>query len=150
MESVLRGAAIYLFLMLVFRISGKRMLSQMTAFDLVLLLIIGEASSQALIGEDFSFVNAAIVIATLVLVERAFVYLKQASPALDRWLDDAPLVVAAHGRVLPQRMRTAHLDEGDIVEAARAAHGLETMDDVKYAVLERDGSISIIPRRIPR
>jgi uncharacterized membrane protein YcaP (DUF421 family) len=58
MESVLRATAIYVFLLLVFRITGKRSLAQITAFDFVLLLIIGEATQQALLGEDFSVINA--------------------------------------------------------------------------------------------
>lgn len=147
MEAVLRGAAIYLFLLLVFRISGKRVLSQMTPFDLVLLLIIGESASQGLMGEDYSVVNAFVLIATLVLMERGLSLLKQKSAVAERWLDDVPLILVDDGKLLHERMEHSHIDEEDILEAARALHGLENLQQIRYAVLERDGSISVIPRR---
>lgn len=145
MESVIRGVSIYIVLMLLFRIGGKRMMSQMTAFDLILLLIIGEGVSEALHGDDFSTTNAVVVVATLVLLERGFALLKRASPAVDRWLDDVPLIVVDNGRMLHERMKRADVTLEDILMAARAAHGLERIEQVKYAVLEHDGSISVIP-----
>lgn len=147
MEAVLRGAAIYLFLLLVFRISGKRVLSEMTPFDLVLLLIIGESASQGLMGDDHSVVNAFVLIATLVLMERGLSFLKQKSAVAERWLDDAPLILVDEGKLLHERMEHSHIDEADILESARALHGLENLQQIRYAVLERDGSISVIPRR---
>jgi uncharacterized membrane protein YcaP (DUF421 family) len=147
MEAVWRGAAIYLFLMLVFRISGKRTLSQMTAFDLVLLLIIGESASQGLMGDDYSVTNAFILITTLVLIEQGFAFLKQKSAVAERWLDDVPLILVDDGKLLQERMAKSRVDQEDILEAARALHGLENLKQIKYAVLERDGSISVIPRQ---
>lgn len=147
MEAVLRGAAIYLFLLLVFRISGRRTLSEMNAFDLVLLLIIGESVSQGLMGEDYSVVNAFVLVATLVLMEHGFTWLKQKSGFAERLLDDVPLILVDDGKLLQERMDRAHVDEEDILEAARSLHGLENMQQIKYAVLERGGSISVVPRR---
>ena len=145
MEAVLRAAAVYLFLMLLFRISGRRPLSQMTSFDLVLLLVIGEASGQALSGGDPSLTHTFVLVATLVAMELGFVWLKQRSPVADRLLDDVPLVLVEHGRMLEDRMKRNDVDEGDLLEAARSAHGLENLGQVKYAVLERNGTISVIP-----
>jgi uncharacterized membrane protein YcaP (DUF421 family) len=145
MESVLRAGAIYLFLFVVFRIAGRRPLAEMTAFDMVLLLVIGEAISEALNGADPSFTHAAILVATLVLMELGFAWIKQRSPVAERLVDDVPLVVVEHGKPLKERMERVHVDESDILEAARALHGLENMQQVKYAVLERDGAISVIP-----
>lgn len=145
MEAVLRAAAIYLFLMLLFRISGRRPLSQMTSFDLVLLLVIGEASGQALSGGDPSLTHSFVLVATLVVIELAFVWVRQRSPVADRLLDDVPLVLVEHGRMLEDRMKRNDVDEGDLLEAARSLHGLENLGQVKYAVLERNGTISVIP-----
>lgn len=145
MEAVLRAAAIYLFLMLLFRISGRRPLSQMTSFDLVLLLVIGEAVGEALSGADPSLTHAFVLVSTLVLIELAFAWLKQRSPVADRLLDDVPLVLVEHGRMLEDRMKRNDVDEGDLLEAARSLHGLENLGQVKYAVLERNGTISVIP-----
>lgn len=81
MDSVLRALAIYLFLMVIFRISGKRSLAQITTFDFVLLLVIGEATQQALLGDDFSLTNAALVIATLLGLDTGLSLLQQRLPS---------------------------------------------------------------------
>jgi len=147
MESVLRAVVIYLFLLLVFRISGKRTLAQMTAFDVVLVLIISEAVSQPLTGDDYSLTTAMILVSTLVMVELGFAFLKQKSKKAGRWLDDVPLIVVEDGKPLRDRMDRARVDDEDVLECARATQGLENMQQIKYAVLERDGTISIIPQK---
>lgn len=145
MESVLRALAIYLILMLIFRITGKRSLAQITTFDFVLLLVIGEATQNALLGDDFSITNAVVIIVTLVVADIAFSKGQQRFPRLDRWLDDAPLLLVEHGRLLQPQASRSRLTEADILQAARLTQGLERMDQVKYAVLERTGEVSIIP-----
>ena len=146
MDAVLRGAAIYLLLLLVFRISGQRSLSSITTFDFVLLLIIGEATQQALLAEDFSVTNAMIVIATLVGLDVVLSTLKQRSKTVERWLEGLPLILVKDGKLLRERMDKVRVDESDIMSAARELHGLERLDQIKYAVLERSGSVSIIPK----
>jgi uncharacterized membrane protein YcaP (DUF421 family) len=146
METVLRAAAIYLVLLLVFRVTGKRTLAEMNAFDMVLLLIIGESVSQGLMGDDFSITTALILVVTLVVMELGFALVKQKSRNAERWLDDVPLIVVKDGEPLKDRMDRARVDEEDVLEAARGAHGLENMRQIKYAVVERGGSISVIPR----
>ena len=118
MDSILRSAAVYLVLVFVFRLSGKRALAQVTTFDLVLLLIISEATQEALIGHDFSLTNALLVILTLV----------------------------EDGRVHQERMDREKVDLADILHAARKEHGLERFADIKHAVLEQSGGITIVPR----
>ena len=146
MESVIRAAAVYLFLLIVFRLSGQRTLAQITTFDLVLLLIISEAIQQALIGNDNSMINAALIVLTLAGLNVALSVLKQRSKLAERVLEDVPLVLVSDGRVLQERMDKVRVDTDDILEAARESHGLERLDQIKMAVLERSGEISIIPR----
>lgn len=146
MDSVLRALAIYVLLLVIFRIAGKRSLAQITTFDFVLLLVIGEATQQALLGDDFSVTNAALVIVTLVGLDIGLSLLQGRFTALGPWLDDVPLVLVEDGRMLTTRMRKARVSESDIMQAARETQGLERMEQVKYAVLERSGGISIIPR----
>jgi uncharacterized membrane protein YcaP (DUF421 family) len=146
MDSVLRSVAIYAILLIIFRISGKRSLAQITTFDFVLLLVIGEATQQALLGNDFSLINAFMVILTLLGLDIGLSLLKQRSKTLERWMDDTPLVVVEDGRPLKERMDKARIDESDILAAARELQGLERMDQIKYAVLERSGGVSIIPK----
>lgn len=145
MDSVVRAAAVYLILLVIMRIAGKRTLAQVTTFDFILLLIIGEATQQALLGEDFSILNAAIVIGTLVLLDIALSVLKQRSRRLDRIIDDSPVVIVDRGKLLRDRMDRARIDEQEILVAARELHGLERLEQIKYAVLERSGGISIVP-----
>lgn len=145
MDSVLRAAAVYLILLVIMRIAGKRTLAQVTVFDFILLLIIGEATQQALLGEDFSIITAAIVIGTLVLLDIGLSMLKLRSRALDRVIDDTPVVIVDHGKLLHDRMARARIDEQEILVAAREMHGLERVEQIKYAVLERSGGISIVP-----
>lgn len=146
MDAVLRSASIYFFLLLVFRLAGKRTLAQMTPFEFILLLIIGEATQQGLLGDDFSVTNAMLVITTLVVIDLVLGLAEQRAPRLETVVEGTPVVIFADGELLRERMREARLDESDILEAARSTQGLESLDQVKFAVLERSGGISIIPR----
>jgi len=145
MESVLRAAALYAFLLVLFRITGRRALSEITTFDFVLLLVIGEATQQALLGDDFSVINAFVVIATLVLIDILLSLFKERSPRVGRFLDGVPLVVVEYGKPLTERLRKARLTEEDILEAARQSQGLERLEQIRFAVLEKNGQISVIP-----
>lgn len=145
MDSVIRGLVIYLFLLLVFRISGKRSLAQTTTFDLVLLLIISEVTQQAMVDNDHSMTNGAVLILTLVGADILISHLKLRSPALDRLIDNCPVVILKDGRPMTDRMTKERITEEDILAAARREQGLERLDQIKYAVLEVSGEISIIP-----
>lgn len=136
---------IHLFLMVVFRLAERRTLAELTAFDFVLLLVIGEAPQQALLGEDFSLFNAFLVILTLIGLEILFSLLKPRSSRFEKWLDGVPMIIVEHGHPLKDLMIKARIDEEDII-AARQKQGLERMDQIKYAILERSGGISIVPK----
>src|SRR5919199_1652854 len=105
MDAVLRATAIYLFLLVLMRLAGRRSLAQMTPFDLVLLLIVAEATQQGLLGSDFSVTNAFLVIATLIGLDVLFTFLTHRSQALDRWINDLPLVIIEDGRVIDDRLK---------------------------------------------
>ena len=146
MDPVLRAMIIYGFMLVLFRIFGKRTLGQITTFDFVLLLIIGESASQALMGDDFSLTTAMLLIASLLGIDFVLALLKQRSPRVEEMMDGAPLIVVQDGKCLYQRLKRAGLDEADVLLAARRSHGLERLDQIKFAVHERGGDISIIPR----
>jgi uncharacterized membrane protein YcaP (DUF421 family) len=146
MDAVLRGASIYIVLLLLFRIAGRRTLAEITTFDLVLVLIIGEATQQALLGEDFSVTNAFLVIATLLALDVAFSVLKQRSGFIEKVIDGTPTIVVLDGKPLRERMHRARIDEHDVMEAARRLRGLERMDQIKLAVLEVSGGITVIAK----
>ncbi len=145
MESVLRATIIYGALLVLFRITGKRSLGQITTFDFILLLIISEAVQNGMVGENYSITNALILIATLIAIDVALSLLKRRAPAVEKWLEGVPVVIVEHGRPLLDRMVKSRVDESDVLSFARRQHGLERMAQIKYAVLERNGDISIIP-----
>jgi uncharacterized membrane protein YcaP (DUF421 family) len=147
MDAVLRAAVIYFFLLLIFRIAGPRTIAHMTTFDFVLLLIVAEATQQGLIGDDFSITQAMLLIITLVAIDVGLSLLKEKLPFLDKWLEGTPLVIVQDGKPLPGRMKGARVDESDVLVAARNLQGLERMDQIKFAVLERTGEISIVPKK---
>jgi uncharacterized membrane protein YcaP (DUF421 family) len=145
MEPVIRALAIYVFLVVLFRVAGRRTLAQMTNFDFILLLIISEAAQNAMIGNDFSITNGMLVIATLIALDIFLSVYKHRRPWIECWLDGVPTVLVDHGRPLMNRLNETRVDEDDILTAARHS-GLERMDQIKYAVLEVSGGISIIPK----
>jgi uncharacterized membrane protein YcaP (DUF421 family) len=145
MESVIRGLIVYLFLTIIFRLAGKRSLSQITTFDLVLLLIISETTQQAMLDNDHSITNGALLILTLIFADILLSVLKQKFPSLGKWLDSTPLILVENGKLLKERMQKERIGESDILEAARELQGLERIDQIKYAVLERGGQITIVP-----
>jgi uncharacterized membrane protein YcaP (DUF421 family) len=146
MDAVIRATVVYVFLLVVLRLAGKRTLAQVTSFDFVLLLIISEAVQQALIDDDNSMTNAIIVVTTLVGLNVVLSLLKQRSKLFEGILEDTPLVIIADGKPLLDRMNKERVDLDDVLDAARESHGLEELAQIKHAVLERDGKISIIPR----
>jgi uncharacterized membrane protein YcaP (DUF421 family) len=150
MDPVLRGLAVFLTLLVIFRVSGKRTLHETTTFDFVLLLIIAEVVQQAMIKSDYSFTNALILICTLVGVNVLFSLIKQRSKLFLKLTEGTPVVVVENGKLHHDRMEKERVDEDDVLTAARELHGLEQMADVKHAVLERDGAISVVPASKPR
>jgi uncharacterized membrane protein YcaP (DUF421 family) len=145
MDSVLRAVTIYVAIFFFFKIAGRRTLSEITNFDFVLLLVIGEATQQALLGDDFSITNAIIVISTLIAIDIGLSLLRESSSKIGRIIDGVPLVLAENGQLLPERLHKSRVKEEDILEALRLNHGLETISQIKFAILERNGRISIIP-----
>jgi len=147
MDSILRGLIVYIALLILFRIVGRRTLAEMTNFDLVLLLIISEAIQNAMIGNDYSITNGFLVILSLLGLDVLLSTVKLRFPSFERWMDGLPLVLVDNGRPLKDLMRKARIDEQDILSSARESRGLENMDQIKYAVLETNGGISIIPKK---
>lgn len=147
MDTVIRAVVMYAALLALFRVAGRRTLGEISTFDFALLLIISEATQQAMVGSDYSVTNALVIIATLIGLDVALSLSKRRLARLDRVIEGVPLVLVAHGRPLHGRMREARVEEADVLSAARLRQGLERMEQVKYAILERDGRISIIPAR---
>ena len=145
MDMVFRALAIYLFLVIVFKVAGRRALLQMTSFDLILLLIISEATQQALLGEDFSVTGAMITITPLVVVDIIFGLLKKYFSTVENILDGTPVILVENGVPLADKLKKVDVSCDDILVSARQNHGISELKEIKYAILERNGLISIIP-----
>ena len=146
MDSLIRAAVVYLFLLVVFRVAGRRTLGETTTFDFVLLLIISEAVQQALIDDDNSMTNALLVVLTLIALNVAMGLAKRRWKAVAHALDGVPVVIVRDGRPIADRMKAERIDEGDVLSAAREGQGLARMDQVAYAVVEESGRVSVVPR----
>lgn len=147
MESVIRGAAVYLFLVIIMRLSGRRSLSEATPFDFILLLIIAETTQQALLGNDFSLTNAAVLIITLIVIDIGLSYVKEWSPTMARLLEGLPTVLVRNGKIDRHALRRARVEETDIMTSARQKQGVGSMDEIEHAVLETDSGISVVPKK---
>ncbi len=144
---VFHTAAIYLLLLLIFRVAGRRTLAETSSFDLVLLLIIGETTQQAMIGGDHSVLGAVVAIMSLVSLDMSINYLKKVFPAFDSLIEGYPILLINEGEPRPRALRANGLGDEDLREAARLSHGLLDVKDIRQATLERDGKISIVPWR---
>ncbi|RPJ71702.1 MAG: DUF421 domain-containing protein [Acidobacteria bacterium] len=147
MDTVFRGVFVYVFLLVLFRIAGKRTLGQISTFDLVLTLIVSEAIQQAMVDSDNSLTGAALLVVTLVGMNVVVSLLKQRFPRFERVLEDAPIVIIEDGRIHRGRMDKERVDEQDVLSAARQLQGLATLKDVRYAVVEKDGHVTIVPKK---
>jgi uncharacterized membrane protein YcaP (DUF421 family) len=146
MIPVARTALVYAFLLVLIRLSGKRTLAEVTVFDFITLLVMSEATQQALTGNDFSVTNAMIVVLTLVVLNRGMDIVSARWKTADRVLNGQPTILIDNGEVLEDQLRHAEVDRGDILDHARKTQAIERLEQIKWAILERDGSISIIPR----
>jgi uncharacterized membrane protein YcaP (DUF421 family) len=146
METVIRGVAIYVILLIIVRLSGRRTLAQMTAFDLVLVLICAETTQQALLADDFSLTNAVLLIITLFTVDIGLSYIKEKWSFAEKVLDGVPTILVSDGTPDERALKRSRVDIDDILQAAREKQGLERLDQVKFAVLEAGGDITIVPK----
>lgn len=146
MNPVFRAVLMFAVLWIVFRIGGRRTLAEITTFDFILLLIIGEATQNALVGDDFSITTATLVIVTLLLLDLGMGRLSMQSAGLRRVIDSVPVIVVDKGKVLHRVLREEGVELEEVLTAARERHGIATLDEIEYAIVERHGGISVVPR----
>lgn len=141
---ILRTAAVYFIILLGLRLTGKREIGQMTVFDLVLLLLIANAVQNAMVGPDTSLFGGLIAAAVLLVLNVAVARLRLRSARLRRLIEGSPTLLILHGEVIESHLRREGLDE-ETLEAALREHGVAELSEVEMAVLEIDGSISVVP-----
>src|SRR5215831_370258 len=149
MDSVIKACIVYFVLWAIIRISGRRTLGEMSAFDFILFLIIGGSTQRAITGEDYSLINALILVSTFVVIEVILSLLDLRSPVMRRVFEGTPTVLVENGQLMTYRLQRTRVTQDNILEAARRLHGLARMDQIKFAILESTGKISIIPESTP-
>lgn len=143
---VLRATVIYGLVMALVRISGKRAVGQFTPFDLVLLILIGNAVQNGINGGDNSLTGAAIMAVTLIVLNYAVALLTSRHRRFERMVEGEPVVLARDGRLFPQVLRRELVSHDDFAEALRV-NGVEHVEDVALAMLETNGHITVLSKR---
>ncbi len=143
--AVWRPLVLYAALLVIFRTTGKRSLSKATTFDFVLVLIISEAVSSALLSDDHSVTGAKIAVMTLVTFDVALTLARRQWRRVDQLISYEPTLLMHDGQLLEQNCRREGVDRRDIMEAARLSHGIVRLTDIQSVVLESSGELSIIP-----
>ncbi|HYM82802.1 MAG TPA: YetF domain-containing protein [Candidatus Dormibacteraeota bacterium] len=144
LELVARTIIVYLMFLAALRIFGKREIGQFTIFDLALVLLAANALQPAITGPDQSVTGALIIIVTVFVLNWSVGLLRSRVPAIRRLLEQEPTVVGRDGHWIPEAVDREGLDDLDLGAALRE-HGLADVSEMKLAVLEEDGSISVVP-----
>jgi uncharacterized membrane protein YcaP (DUF421 family) len=144
-EIVVRTAIVYLFLVAVMRISGKREVGQMSILELIVILIISDAVQNSMVGENTTIWGGLVAVLTLLGLDALLKVITGRSRRLRRAIEGEPRLLVRDGRLLPKALREEKVEPSDVRAAVRA-QGLERVEDVHLAVLETDGSISVIPK----
>ena len=147
-EVVLRTAIVYLFVVTALRLSGKREVGQMSVLELVVILVISDAVQNSMVGDNTTLWGGLVAVVTLLSLDFALKALTRRSKTVRTAIEGEPRMLVRDGRLLERAID----EEGVEVEEVRAAiraHGLARVEDVRFAVLETDGSISVVPREDP-
>lgn len=143
-ELVLRAAVVYFFLLTLLRITGKRQVGQLSPFDLVLLLILSNAVQNSMNAGDNSLVGGLVSATVLIAINFAVGYLSYRSRKIEDIVEGRPQILIHDGVLFPEVMANARLTRHEL-EAALRQHGCTHYEEVRIAVLEDNGAISVIP-----
>ena len=143
-EIVLRTAVVYLFLVILLRLTGKREVGQMSILELIVILVISDAVQNSMVGENTSLWGGLVAVVTLFVADKLLKFATRRSKRLEKAVEGEPRLLVRDGRVLPKALREEGVEVDDVRAAARGV-GVARLEEVRLAVLETDGSISIIP-----
>jgi uncharacterized membrane protein YcaP (DUF421 family) len=145
-ELIVRATVVYLVLFFLLRFIGKKHVGQMSPFDLVVLLIISETVDGSLIGDDKSLTGGLISAATLIVLVAIMGYLAWQNRTIERYVDGRPKILVRHGHVLNQVLDEQQVTRSELMEGLRQ-QGCSAVTEVRFAILENDGTISVGKRK---
>lgn len=143
LEIVIRTAVVYMIVLIGIRVTGKREVGQMTPFDLVLLLLIANAVQNAMTGPDTSLTGGIVAVVTLLVVNAGVSRLTWRFRRIRKWVEGTPTLLIHSGKILEENLAREELTRDSLQQSLRE-HGVATVEEVKLAVLEVDGSISVL------
>jgi uncharacterized membrane protein YcaP (DUF421 family) len=143
-EKILRSVVIYLFLLIAFRFTGKRQVGQLTPFDLVVLLIISNVVQNAVIGNDNSLGGGMLGAVTILLLNAGVSEVSYRFKSFRRLAGGEPTLLVHNGKILQDHMKKERISIEDL-DAALRKNGVVSVDSVRFAVLEENGQISVVP-----
>jgi uncharacterized membrane protein YcaP (DUF421 family) len=145
MDIVLRAIVLYAFVVFVMRVIGRRELSSLSGFDLVLLIVLGDAIQQGLTQDDYSVTGAVLAIATIATLQVLTSYLSYKSRRARKVLEGEPIVLVERGEIVERNMRRERMQPDEIAEEMRQQQ-IGSLDEVEWGILEANGSISFIKK----
>ena len=143
-DVALRTAIVYIFLVVAIRVSGKREIGQMSVLELVVILIISDAVQNSMVGENASIWGGLVAVTVLLTLDFALRSLTLRWPRFRKVLQGEPRLLIRDGQILERALREEGISTDEVAAAVRG-QGVERIDQVSLAVLETDGSISVIP-----
>ncbi len=145
MDIAIRAIALYVFVVFVMRMIGRRELSTLTPFDLVLLIVLGDAIQQGLTQDHYSVTGAVIAVSTLAVMQLITSYVSFRVRPLRKVLKGEPIILIEDGKLLSQNLRRERMTADDVAEEMRTQQ-IPTFDQVQWAILESNGTISLIQK----
>jgi uncharacterized membrane protein YcaP (DUF421 family) len=146
MDIVLRGVAVYAFLYLLMRVVGRRELSTLQPFDLILLIILGDSVQQGLTQDDYSLTGAFMAIGTIATLQVVTSWLSFRFPRARPVLDGEPIVIVEDGKPIQRNLKRERLAVEEVMEEARMQQ-IGSLDEIQWAVLETSGNISFVKKQ---
>jgi uncharacterized membrane protein YcaP (DUF421 family) len=145
MDLVIRATVVFFFIFLVTRIAGRRELSSLEPFDVILLVVLGDLVQQGITQSDQSVTGTLTVISTITLLSVAVSWASFRSGKLRLATEGEPIILVQDGQIIERNLRRERLTRGDLEEEARRQQ-VGALADIRWAILEKEGSISVIPK----
>jgi uncharacterized membrane protein YcaP (DUF421 family) len=144
LDVAIRTAIIYGFIVVALKFGGQRDVGSMSRLDLIVLLVIADAVQNAMVGENTTLVGGIVAGAVLITLDRGLRYVERRRPGVRKAIEGEPRMLIRNGKVLSKALREEDISTEELMAALRE-HGLIRPDQAELAVLETDGSISVIP-----
>jgi len=146
MDLAIRAVALFFFVYLLTRVTGRRELSSLQPFDLILLIVLGDAIQQGLTQDDYSVTGAMIVVGAIASLQVGTSFLSFKFPRARRVLDGDPILIVQDGQVIESNLKRERLTVEEVAEEARGQQ-IASLEDVQWGVFEPSGKISFIPKQ---